>query len=124
MQVGINQVKSGSTIEIDNTVYTIVDWKHVKPGKGGAFIRTKLKNIKLGTVIDRTFRPSEKVELAYIDKKTIQYLYSSKDMYEFMDHETYDQISLHRDELGGMVEYLKENLEVTAIIYKKQVIAL
>ncbi|MBU1852891.1 MAG: elongation factor P [Candidatus Omnitrophica bacterium] len=124
MQVGINQVKSGSTIEIDNTVYTIVDWKHVKPGKGGAFIRTKLKNIKLGTVIDRTFRPSEKVELAYIDKKTIQYLYSSKDMYEFMDHETYDQISLHRDELGGMVEYLKENLEVTAIIYKKQVLAL
>ena len=124
MQIGINQVKNGLTIELDNDVYCVVDSEPVKPGKGSAFLRTKLKNMRLGTTINRTFRSNEKIEVAYIDKKNMQYLYCSHDMYEFMDHETYEQLSIHRDQLGDVVNYLKENIEMTAIIYKNKVIAI
>jgi elongation factor P len=124
MQIEINQIKKGFAVELNGGVYYIIDHQHVKPGKGGAFIRTKLKNIKAGNVIDRTFRPNEKLEVAYIEKKNIQFLYSSHDMYEFMDHDTYDQIGIHRDQLGNIVNYLKENMEVTALVYNKKVIAL
>lgn len=124
MRIEINQIKTGLAIELNGAVYYVVDRQHVKPGKGGAFLRTKLKSIKEGTTIDRTFRPSDKVDIAYIEKKTIQYLYSSKDTYEFMDNQTYEQTTLHRDQLGEVVNYLKENLEVTAIIYKNNIIAL
>lgn len=124
MRVGINQIKKGLSIELDGEVYYVIEHAHVKPGKGGAFLRTKLKNIRLGTVVDRTFRPNDTVEVAYIEKKNIQYLYSSNDTYEFMDHDTYDQITLYRDQLGDVVNYLKENLEVTAFVYKNNIIAL
>jgi elongation factor P len=112
MQVDINQIKTGLAIE------------HVKPGKGSAFVRTRLRNIKLGNMIDRTFRSGEKIEVAFIEKKNIQYLYSSNDLYEFMDHETYEQFSLHRDQLGDVINYLKENLEVTALVHNNRIIAL
>jgi len=124
MWVGINQIKKGSSIKLDDCVYYVVDWQHVKPGKGNAFVRTKLENIKLGTVIDRKFRSSEKVEVVYLEKKNIQYLYSSNDMYEFLDHETYDQISIHRDKLGKVINYLKENLDILALVHENQIIAL
>lgn len=124
MQLEISQIKKGTALELNGNIYYVVERQHVKPGKGGAFIRTKLKNIKAGNVIDRTFRPSEKLEVAYIEKKNIQFLYSSRDMYEFMDHDTYDQITLHRDQLGDVINYLKENMEITALIYKDKVIAL
>ena len=124
MQAGIKQVKKGFSIELGGEAYYVVDREHVKPGKGGAFVRTKLRNIKLGTIVDRTFRPDEKVEVAHIEKKNIQYLYSTKDTYEFMDHDTYDQMTFHREQLGNVVNYLKENVEVTALVYKNEIIAL
>lgn len=124
MQVDINQIRKGHAVEMEGEAYYVVEREHFKPGKGGAFVRLKLKNIKLGTVVDRTVRSGEKIEVVHIEKKNIQYLYSSHDMYEFMDHETFDQISLHKDTLGGTINYLKENLEVTALVYNNKIIAL
>ncbi len=124
MQVGINQIKSGMAIELEGKLFLVVEWQHVKPGKGNAFVRMKLKNIQLGTVINRTFRTNDKVEVAHIEKKNIQYLYSAKDMYEFMDQETYEHITLHREQLGHVINYLRENMEVTAIVYKNNIVSL
>ena len=124
MQVAINQLKKGSYVELNGEVYNIVDHKHVKPGKGGAFVRTKLKNLKLSTTIDRTFRPNDKLEVAFIEKRQLQYLYSSGDIYEFMYQDTFDQVGLHSDQLGEVVDYLKENLEVMALVYKHRIISL
>lgn len=124
MQVDINQIKNGLAIELEGEPYYVIDSEHVKPGKGSAFVRTKLKNIKAGNMIERTFRSGEKIEVAFLEKKAIQYLYASSDIYEFMDHETYEQISLHREQLGEVVNYLKENLEVTALVHNNKIIAL
>ncbi|NQV04139.1 MAG: elongation factor P [Candidatus Omnitrophica bacterium] len=124
MQVSINQTKKGFAIELKGELYHIIERDHVKPGKGGAFVRVKLKNIKLGTTIDRTFKPDEKVKIAYIEKKNLQFLYSSHDTYEFMDHDTYNQISLHREQLGDVAGYLKEGTEVTVLTHKDKIIAL
>jgi len=124
MQVGVNQIKSGMGVEMDGKLFYVTGWQHVKPGKGNAFIRMKLKNIQLETVISRTFRTDEKLTIAHIEKKVIQYLYSSKDLYEFMDQETYEQITLHREQLGNVINYLKENTEVTAIVHKNNIISL
>ena len=123
MQAGINDIKNGLTIELDGTVYYVMSYENVKPGKGSAFVRTKLKNIKTGAVLERTFR-NEKIETADIDKRTYQYMYTAGDMYEFMDHDTYDHISLHRDQVGEVINYLKENMEATALIYKDKVLTL
>jgi elongation factor P len=123
MQVGINDIKNGLSITLDGEVYYVMSYENVKPGKGSAFVRTKLRNIKTGAILERTFR-NEKIETAEIDKKTLQYMYSSGDIYEFMDSETYDHIPLHRDQLGEVINYLKENIEVTALVYKNQVITL
>ena len=124
MQIGMNDIKNGITIELDGEVYSVVEFKHVKPGKGGAFMRTKLKNLKTGAIIDKTLRSNDKVEVAYIEKKNIQYLYSSKDSYEFMVHDTYDEISLYQEQLGEVINYLKENMEVAAIVYKNEIIGI
>lgn len=123
MQVGINDIKNGLSIELDGEVFYVTSHENVKPGKGSAFVRTKLRNIKTGATIERTFR-NEKIETAAIEKKTLRYLYLSGDMYEFMDNETYDEIPLHRDHVGEVFNYLKENMEVTALIYKGQVLTL
>ena len=124
MQIDINQIKKGHAVKLKGEVYYVVDRQHFKPGKGGALVRLKLKNIKLGTVVDRTLRSGEKMELVHIEKKNIQYLYSSHDMYEFMDRDTFDQISIHKDQLGEVIDYLKENFEATAFVYNKNVLAL
>ncbi|MBU4312060.1 MAG: elongation factor P [Candidatus Omnitrophica bacterium] len=124
MQISLNQIKNGLSIELNSEIYFVVDSKHVKPGKGGAFMRVKLRNIRLGTVVDKTFRPNEKFEVAYIEKKKIQFMYHSKDIYEFMDQETYEHVSLHKDQLGDVVNYLKENLEVAALTYKNKILSL
>ncbi|MBU4149107.1 MAG: elongation factor P, partial [Candidatus Omnitrophica bacterium] len=124
MQIDINQIKKGHAVELSGEAYYVIDREHVKPGKGGAFVRLKLKNVKLGTVVDRTLRSGEKMEMVYVEKKNIQYLYSSHDLYVFMDHGTFDQISLSKDQLGDVINYLKENLEITALVYKNNVIAL
>jgi len=109
--ISTNQFRNGTHIDVDGTIYKIVEFQHVKPGKGGAFVRTKLKHMRLGRVIDNTFRAGEKVELVDFDEKRMQYLYKD-DRYHFMDLETYDQISLSPEEVGDARDFLKENTEV------------
>jgi len=114
MQVSTAEFKKGLRIVHDGNPYTIVDFQHVKPGKGGAFVRTKLKHMKLGKVIDNTFRSGEKVELVDFEEKHMQFLYRD-DRYNFMDTETYEQVSLSADEVGEAREYLKENTEIDVL---------
>jgi elongation factor P len=114
MQVSTNDFRKGMKIEVDEAPYAIVDFQHVKPGKGGAFVRTKLKHLRLGTVIDRTFRAEEKVPLVNFEEKRMQFLYRD-DRFHFMDLETYDQIALSEDEVGDARQFLKENTEVEVL---------
>ncbi len=114
MQVSTAEFKKGLKIVFDGQPYTIADFQHVKPGKGGAFVRTKLRHMKLGKVIDNTFRSGEKVELVDFEEKHMQYLYKD-DRYHFMDMDTYDQVSLSEDEVGDAREFLKENTEVDVL---------
>jgi elongation factor P len=111
MQVSTAEFRKGLKIQFDGQPYSIVDFQHVKPGKGGAFVRTKLKHMRQGRVIDNTFRAGEKVELVDFEEKHMQYLYKD-DRYNFMDTGTYDQISLSADEVGDARDFLKENTEV------------
>ena len=101
--------RNGITIEYDNNVYQIIEFQHVKPGKGAAFVRTKLKNIKSGGVVEKTFRPTEKCPQARIDRKDMQYLYSDGDLFYFMDTETYDQVALNTETVGDALKFVKEN---------------
>ncbi len=101
--------KNGITIELEGNIYQIIEFQHVKPGKGAAFVRTKLKNIINGGVIEKSFRPSEKFNLARIDRVDMQYLYNDGDLYYFMDTETYDQIGLSKDQIGDSLKFVKEN---------------
>jgi elongation factor P len=114
MQVSTAEFKKGLRIVFDGQPYVIVEFQHVKPGKGGAFIRTKLKHMRQGRVIDNTFRSGEKVELVDFEDKHMQFLYRD-DRYHFMDMETYEQMSLSADEVGDAREYLKENAEVDVL---------
>ena len=111
MAIDTSDFKSGIAIYLDGEVCQIIDFQHVKPGKGGAFVRTKLKHMRLGRVIDNTFRAGEKVELVDFEDKRMQYLYHD-DRFHFMDLDTYDQISLSAEEVGDARDFLKENIEV------------
>jgi elongation factor P len=111
MQVSTAEFKKGLKIQYDGQPYSIVEFQHVKPGKGGAFVRTKLKHLRLGTVIDPTFRAGEKLELVDFDERRMQYLYRD-DRYHFMDSESYEQIALSADEVGEARDFLRENIEV------------
>ena len=101
--------KNGITIEYDGKICQIIEFQHVKPGKGAAFVRTKLKDIKSGGVVETTFRPTEKFENAHIDRKDMQYLYNDGDLYYFMDGETYDQIAVSAEKVGDSLKFVKEN---------------
>jgi len=114
MQVSTAEFKKGLRIVFDGQPYSIVDFQHVKPGKGGAFVRTKLKHMKAGRVIDNTFRAGEKVELVDFEERHMQYLYRD-DRYHFMDTESYEQVSLSADEIGDARDYLRENTEVDVL---------
>ena len=107
--ISAGDFRNGLTIEVDNNVLQIVEFQHVKPGKGAAFVRTKLKNIKSGGVVERTFRPTEKFPQARIDRKDMQYLYADGDLFYFMDTETYDQVALNQDTVGDALKFVKEN---------------
>lgn len=107
--VAASDFRNGVTIEFEGSIYTIIEFQHVKPGKGAAFVRTKLKNIKTGGVIERTFRPSEKVENALIERKDMQYSYSDGDLFHFMDVETFEQMALNGEVLGDALKFVKEN---------------
>ena len=107
--ISAGDFRNGITIEYDNNVYQIIEFQHVKPGKGAAFVRTKLKNIKSGGVVEKTFRPTEKCHKARIDRKDMQYLYEDGDLYYFMDTETYDQVALNAETVGDALKFVKEN---------------
>ena len=121
--ISVNDLRTGLTIALEGEVWIVLEFLHVKPGKGSAFVRTKLKNARTGQVIERTFRAGEKVEQAHVDKRTMQFLYRSGDEFYFMDSETYDQISLSLDQLGNAVNYLKDNMEITVVLYQGRAIA-
>lgn len=112
------EFRNGMTLEIEGNVYQVLEFLHVKPGKGAAFVRTKLKNVIDGGVVERTFRPTETYDEAYIERKKMQYLYNDGDLYYFMDQETYDQIPVSKDTVGDSLKFVKENEEVTVISYQ------
>ena len=116
-------LRNGTTFELDNQVFRVVEFQHVKPGKGAAFVRTKIKNVITGAVIERTFNPSEKLQGAEIEKKEMQYLYEDSGLYYFMDNETYEQIPLNKEQLGDSLKYLKENMTVKILSFKGKVFA-
>jgi elongation factor P len=124
MTVATSEFRKGLKIELEGEPYIMVDFQHVKPGKGGAFIRTKLKSLVTGNVIDRTFRSGEKVQTPALDERMMQYLYQEEDKYHFMDTETYEQLILTEDQLGDDSSFLQENVEVKIVFHNGQPIGL
>lgn len=122
--VSAGDFKNGLTVEIEGNIFQILEFQHVKPGKGAAFVRTKMKNIINGGVVEKTFRPTEKFEQAHIDRKEMQYLYSDSDLFYFMDVETYDQIAVNADTVGESLKFVKENENVKVISYQGSVFSI
>jgi elongation factor P len=116
--VSTTEFRNGLKIEINGEPYVIVEFQHVKPGKGGAFVRTKFKSLKTGNVTDKTFRAGEKVDVPDLEEKTMQYLYGADKNYVFMDTTSYEQVSLDKKQLGDSVNYLKENMEIKVLYHK------
>ena len=116
-------LRNGTTFELDNNVFRVVEFQHVKPGKGAAFVRVKMKNVITGAVLERTFNPSEKLQGAEIEKKDMQYLYNDGELYYFMDNNTYDQMPLNEEQIGDALKYIKENMNVTMLAFKGKVFA-
>ena len=116
-------LRNGTTFELDNNVFRVVEFQHVKPGKGAAFVRVKMKNVITGAVLERTFNPSEKLQGAEIEKRDMQYLYNDGELYYFMDNATYDQIPLNEGQIGDALKYIKENMNVTMLSFKGSVFA-
>jgi elongation factor P len=122
VSISTNDLKNGMALNLPEGLMTVVEFQHVKPGKGGAFVRTKLKNFRTGAVIDRTFRADEKVQHAMIDKREMQYLYREGSDYVFMDNESYDQMHVAVDSLGEAVKYLKEGDTAILPMYNDEVL--
>lgn len=119
--ISAGDFRNGITLEIDGAVFQIIEFQHVKPGKGAAFVRTKIRNVMSGSVTERTFRPTEKFPTARIDRVEMQYLYADGDMFNFMNTETYDQISLNRELIGDTLKFVKENDMVKVVSYNGNV---
>ena len=113
--------RNGVTFEMDGNVYQIIEFQHVKPGKGAAFVRTKIKNVISGAVVEKTFNPTEKYPTAFVERKDMQYLYSDSGLYYFMDQETYEQIPINEETLGDNFKFVKENMECKVLSYKGNV---
>lgn len=120
--ISVNEFRTGLTIEVDGDLWRVMDFQHVKPGKGAAFVRSKLRNLRSGNVNEKTFRAGEKVARAQIDNRKMQYLYADGDMHIFMDNESYEQIELNEKQLEYELKFLKENMEVHVILYKEEVL--
>ncbi len=119
--ISAGEFRNGITFELEGTVYQIVEFQHVKPGKGAAFVRTKLRNIINGAVIEKTFRPSEKMPRAHVERNEMQYLYNDGGLYYFMDQETYEQIPIDKQVLGDALKFVKENMNIKVLSYKGSV---
>jgi elongation factor P len=120
--ISSNDFRSGVTIELDGSVWRVVEFLHVKPGKGSAFVRTKLKNVQTGNVVERTFRAGETVPQANLEKRTMQHTYKDGEEFVFMDMESYEETRLSEGQLGDRVQYLKEEMEVNLIFWNDQVL--
>lgn len=120
--ISSNEFKTGLTIELDNDVYTIVEFQHVKPGKGAAFVRTKLKNVKTGGLTERKFNAGEKVPKAHVERREMQYLYKEGENFVVMDNESYEQTFLTADQIGDGVKWLKENMNLGTLLFNGNVI--
>ena len=122
--IEVNDIKNGSTIIVEGGLYQVVEFLHVKPGKGAAFMKTKLKNLRTGATVERTFNTNIKFEDAHIERQRVQYLYNSGETYVFMNTETYDQIELNEAQVGENKNYLLENMEVDIAMYNGELIGL
>ena len=122
--ISVNDLKNGLTLELDNGLWTVVEFLHVKPGKGAAFVRTKLKNAETGNVVEKTFRAGEKVAKAMLDRREMQYLYKDGNEYVMMDNETYEQLQIPEDHIGDGKKYLKENMMVQVLMHDKRIIGI
>ncbi len=120
--ISVNDFKTGLTIEVDGGIWRVVDFQHVKPGKGAAFVRSKLKNLRTGAVQEKTFRAGEKVAKAQIDNRKMQYLYESGDSHVFMDLDTYEQIEIPTEQIKDKLKYMLENMELTVIMYGSEIL--
>jgi len=120
--ISSNDFKTGLTIELDGDVYQIVEFQHVKPGKGAAFVRTKIKNVRTGSVVERKFNAGEKVSRARLDRREMQFLYKDGDQYVVMDNESFEQIMLTESQIGEEVKWLKENMDLGVLLYNNEVI--
>lgn len=122
--ISVNDLKTGLTIEVDGDLCSVVDFQHVKPGKGAAFVRTKLKNLRNGNAIEKTFRAGENVVRAHVENRQVQYLYNSGSEYTFMDNETYDQFTLDKKQLEWEINFLIENMNVNIASYQGEIIGI
>ena len=122
--ISVNDLKTGLTLEIDNGLWNVVEFMHVKPGKGAAFVRTKLKNAQTGNVVEKTFRAGEKVAKATLDRRDMQYLYKEGNDFVMMDLESYEQIGVSADKIGEGVKYLKENMNVAILLHGTNIIGI
>ena len=120
--ISVNDLKTGLTLQLDNGLWSVVEFLHVKPGKGAAFVRSKLKNVETGQVIEKTFRAGEKVGKATLDRREMQYLYKEGADYVMMDNETYDQLHLSESQIGDGLKYLKENMNVQVLMHDSRII--
>jgi elongation factor P len=118
--LSINEIKSGVTVLVDGEVYMVIETQHVKPGKGAAFVRAKMRNLKDSSIQERTFRGDEKIDEAFIEERKLQYQYTSADMYHFMDQENFEDIAISEEVLAEKKKFLKDNLEVTGYFYKNE----
>ena len=119
--ISAGDFRNGVTFELDGNVVQVVEFQHVKPGKGAAFVRTKFKNVITGSVVERSFNPSDKYPTAFVERKDMQYLYSDDELYYFMDLETYEQLPINKSTLGDSFAFVKENMEVKVLSYKGKV---
>jgi elongation factor P len=122
MAITTNDLKNGMTLDLPEGLFQVIDFQHVKPGKGGAFVRTTLRNTRTGAVVDRTFRGAEKVEQAKIDKREMQYLYAEGEEFVFMDNTTYDQLNVSPATLGSAANYLVEGANALLMMYKDEIV--
>ena len=122
--ISVNDFKNGVTIEMDGQAFQVVDFQHVKPGKGAAFVRAKLKNVKSGAVVEKTFRGGERMPRARLDKREMQFLYKDSDGYNFMDNENYDQISISAEALGDSSKWLLENMSIEVLLFQENIIGI
>ena len=121
-QISVNDLKNGITLELDNNLFQVIEFQHVKPGKGGAFVRSKIRNVRTGAVIDKTFNAGIKVEQAIVDRQDMQYLYADGDDFVFMNTSTYDQMNVSRTALGEAADYLLEQMIAQIATYQGEIV--